>query len=192
MTDSGELSRLLVEHRDSLLRFVRRHGSGLLRYESPDDLVQGVHTRALAAAGKFEYRGEADFLGWITRIARAHIADRHEHWSALKRGRGRILRLTWSGSGAFDPSSVRTPAGNVTGPSTQAAKREQLLLVVKVLSALPPRDQKLVRWSSQAVPLKEQAERLDISYEAAQRAGMRAMERFKKTFQLAMGGGRRA
>ncbi len=178
------LAELLVRQRAALLRFVANAGAGLLRFESAEDLVQGVHQRALQSEDQFEYQGDQEFSSWMAKLARAHIADRHEHWSALKRGRGRLLRLTWSGSDTRDPNAVHTPAGSVTGPLSRAAKREQLQLAVKVLGALPPRDQQLVRWMSHGVPLQEQASRLDISHEAAQRAGHRALERYRKAFQL--------
>lgn len=181
---SATLPDLLLRHQRMLTGFVRNHGSGLLRFESDEDLVQGVHHRALEGADRFEYRGDEEFRAWITRLARAYIADRHEYWSALKRNRGQLLRLTWGGTGSGDPAAVRMPPGSLTGPATRAQKREQLTLAVKVLAALPPRDQKLVRWMSRGVPLAEQAERLGVGQETAQRAAHRAMERFRSAFKL--------
>ena len=182
MTD---LSARLAAHRPTLLRFLERAGSGLLRFESVDDLAQLVAQRALEQAERFEDRGEEEFLGWVKTIARAVIADRHDHWHALKRGRGKVLRLTWSPDASRDPAAVSPPPQETAGPATRAAKREQLDLIVRVLAALPERDRSLVQWASHGVPLAEQAERLGIGYDAAQRAGHRALDRFKKAVRLA-------
>ena len=189
MNSTPSLAELLIQQRDSLLRFVQREGAGLLKFESSEDLVQGIHHRALLTEGQFQYRSEGDFAGWIFTLARAYIADRHEHWSALKRGRGKLLRLTWSGGDSRDPGVAPTPAGSLTGPLTWADRREQLRLAVKVLGALPPRDQQLVRWMSQGLSLEEQAGRLGISREAAQRAAHRSVERYRKAFQLLLRNG---
>ena len=97
MSDLGEL---LGSHRAMLERFLREHGAGLLRYESVDDLVQGVHLRALQGGAAFEYRSAPEFRAWLFAVARRHIADRHDHWLAQKRGAGRVLRYTLSGEGS--------------------------------------------------------------------------------------------
>jgi hypothetical protein len=77
------------------------------------------------------------------------------------------------------------PAGEDTGPQTFADRREQLDVAVKALALLLPRDQNLVRWASEGVDIQEQASRLGLSYDAAERAGARACERFRKAFRLA-------
>ncbi|HKE00486.1 MAG TPA: sigma factor, partial [Planctomycetota bacterium] len=61
------LTTLLDAHRDALRAIVLRRGSGLLRFESADDLVQGVQLRALEAREHFEFRGEREFVGWLAR-----------------------------------------------------------------------------------------------------------------------------
>jgi DNA-directed RNA polymerase specialized sigma24 family protein len=76
----------------------------------------------------------------------------------------------------------------MTGPSTFAARREMIALAARALDLLLPRDRDLVRWSSEGVPLEEQADRLGIAYEAVGKARQRAVERFKKTFALVSGG----
>lgn len=178
------LPQLLVLHRDELLRHVNRAGSGLLAYESAQDVVQGIHQRALERAPDFVDHGDAAFAAFVARIAEAYIADRHAYWSALKRNRARLLRLTGSHAASHDPRAAPTPAASTIGPGTRAELREQMALAVAVLGTLPPRDRKLVLWMTQDVPLAEQAARLGVSHAAAQRAGLRAVERFQKTFRL--------
>ena len=52
------------------------------------------------------------------------------------------------------------------------------------LDALPERDRALVRWSGAGVELAEQAERLGLSYAAAQRAAHRALARYRQALQV--------
>ena len=179
---SESLDELLVRHRDELVAFLEREASGLLRYEAAEDLAQGVHLRALEGAAAFTYRGEKEFFAWLYTVARRHVADRHAYWSALKRGSGKVLRLSWSRTGTQGGDA--TPAGSTTGPSGFAAKREMLALAAQALAVLPARDRDLVRWASEDVDLNEQARRLEISYAAVQRAGLRALDRFRKAFEL--------
>ena len=40
------------------------------------------------------------------------------------------------------------------------------------------------RWHTEDVSLEEQTKRLGVSYDAAERAHLRALERFKKAFQV--------
>ncbi len=192
MSEHDALGARLEQHRAELQRFVEKNASGLLRHESPEDLVQMVHELALrhAESARFEDRGDAAFDAWLHTLARGVIADRHDHWRALKRDRARILRLTVAPD-AMDRGNAREPAVSGAGPATRADRREQLALVTRVLDALPERDRLLVQWSSQNVPLEEQAVRLGATYGATQRAGVRALERFKKAFRLAAGGGLR-
>ncbi|MAG56579.1 MAG: hypothetical protein CMJ83_09840 [Planctomycetes bacterium] len=181
---SRPLDELLLDRRAFLGRWIRKEASGLLRFETEEDLVQGICQRALARADAFTYDGEDAFVGWLLTLARRHVADRHDYWSALKRGSSRVLRLTWGGSTPGDPLANIVPVDTVTGPGTFAARKEALVHLSRALSALPERDRKLVLWSGEGKSLQEQADALGITYAAAQRAGLRAMERLKKTFEL--------
>jgi hypothetical protein len=91
---------------------------------------------------------------------------------------GRMLRLTDSGSGSrrgrAEPSSSRT------GPATFANRLEQLVIATRALALLMPRDRDIMNCS----PIEEQAARLGLSYDSAAKARLRALERFRKTFEL--------
>lgn len=178
------LASLLVAWRGDLVAFTQRNAAGLLRFESVEDLVQGMHVRALERGAAFEFRGEKEFLGWMHALARTYLVDRRAHWAALKRGSSRLLRLTADAAGTADPRAVGEPAATGTGASTSASRREQLAIAVKALSVLLPRDRDLVQWHADGVPLAEQAQRLGISHEAASRASLRAKERFRAAFRL--------
>ena len=176
------LAELLVRHRRVMVRFVERRAGRLLRFETAEDLWQGVCLRALEAQDGFTYRGREPFFAWIHTVTRNHLASRREHWNALRRRPAGLLRLTEGVP--TDPGAAAIPARTATGPSTFAARREQLALAVKALDCLLERDQKLVRWTSEGVPTREQAERLGLKPESAERARLRAIERFRKAHRL--------
>jgi RNA polymerase sigma factor (sigma-70 family) len=178
------LESLLISQREALARIVRRQGGGLLRYESVEDLVQGVHMHALRVEERFEYRGEKEFLGWLARIAKQHIADRHDYWSARKRNAGKLLRITASGGGSSTRTRGVQPAASGPGPATFALRREMFVVATKAISLLLPRDQQIIQWIAEDVSIDETAQRLGVSYDAAERARLRAIERFRKTFRL--------
>lgn len=179
------MSELLVRYEGRLHGLLSREAGGILPFETVEDLAQGVNLRALKEAARFAYRSDEEFLAWLHVLARRYIADRHDYWSAIRRGSGRVLRLTWNDSqGGGDPLAELMPPETRTGPSTFASRREMVVLATRALHRLPPRDRSLVRWMSEGVDLREQAEKLDMTYEAAQRAGLRAVERFRKIFRL--------
>lgn len=180
---SPRLEDLLLQHSSRLLAFLRKNARTLLAYEAVEDLMQGVHVRCVEQQAAFVYRSEPEFLAWAYAIVRGHIADRHEYWSALKRRSGRVLRYTLSQASAGD-NAVQLPPGSRTGPGTFAERREMLAIATRALAALPARDRQLVQWHSEKLSLEEQAKHLDITYAAAQKAGLRALERFRKTFEL--------
>ncbi len=174
-----DLGSLLAAHSADLLAFLRKNGKRLLDHETEEDLLQGVRLRALESAGDFRYDGREAFFAWLHALARSYLADREKHWSALRRNPGALLRLT-----AADPAST------ATGPSTRASRKEQLKLALEALATLFPKDRDLVRWSSEDVPLEEQATRLGVSYDAAKQARLRALERFRKAYELSTRRGR--
>ncbi|HVR72972.1 MAG TPA: sigma-70 family RNA polymerase sigma factor [Planctomycetota bacterium] len=178
------LDALLERHRASLLRAVERRASGLLRFESAEDLVQGIHLRALRVADRLEYRGEKAFYGWLLKVAQQHIADRHEYWSARKRDGGRMLRITACGTFSSSKTGAVSPAAQGTGASTLASRKEELAIAARAVALLLPRDQELVRYFSEGLSVAETAGRIGISGDAAERARLRALDRFRKTFEL--------
>lgn len=182
--NSRELSALLEEHRPQLERFVERHAGTSLKHEAVEDLVQGIHLKAISRAGNFEYRSRPEFEAWVFRVGRAHLADRREHWNAAKRRPERLLRLTRADSDSTDPSSAREPAGEERGPATRADHAEQLALAQEALTLLLPRDADLIRGEADGLSIQEQADQQGMSYAAMQRARLRALERYRKAFLL--------
>jgi RNA polymerase sigma factor (sigma-70 family) len=176
------VAELLAAHGDELRAFVARHGGAALRFESADDLHQGVQLRALERGRAAAFDEPKAFFAWLHAVARSYLADRNKYWAALRRRPSRLLGLTTAGV---------DPAATGTGPSTFASRKEQLRLAVQAVASLLPRDRDLVLWSSEDVPLEEQAARLGLAYDAAKQARLRALERFRKAFCLASGEGRK-
>ncbi len=177
-----KLGDLLEQFRGDLLAYVSGRGGRVLRFESADDVVQGIHVRALEQ--NFEYRGEKPFLEWMYKIARSHLADRHAYWMAVRRRPTALFRLTQNPSSTGDGRAVAEPARESTGPATFAERREELEVLYEALAALLSRDQQLIRWSCEGIDLDEMASRLDTPYEATRRARLRALERFRKAHRL--------
>jgi RNA polymerase sigma factor (sigma-70 family) len=162
-----------------------RKGVGLSRHESPEDLAQGVHMHALEHAGSFEYRGERSFVAWMLSVARQHLAHRIGYWSALKRDAGPLLRITF-GAGASTgggPSGVE-PAYGGAGPSTRAGMREQVETAARAMDGLPPRDRELVILTARGCSIREIAGITSLGEAAAQRARHRALDRFRKIYEI--------
>ncbi len=175
------LASLLDAHRGRLLRFVRRRAAGLMRYESDEDLVQGIHLRALMEEDRFVSEGDRGFEAWIVRVARGHLAKRRRYWSVRGRRAGGPSRLTATTLGGG--SSVREPTARGAGPRTALLRGEELGHVGQAIAVLLPRDRALLQWSSEGIPVEEVARRLGLSRESAGRVRLRALERFRTAFE---------
>ncbi|GMV25822.1 MAG: hypothetical protein AMXMBFR58_18530 [Phycisphaerae bacterium] len=185
MTDRPrDMPSLLADHRTAVEAIVRREaGVVLLRFESFDDLMQGVAQEAIRAAPGFQWNGPEAFHAWIALLARRFLSGRREYWLAHKRNPGRIFRLTITGEGG-QPLDRPELADTRTGPATFAFRREQLVLVTKSMAMLLPRDREIVVWLSEGATAQEIAARLGLSLDAAEKARTRALDRLRKTFTL--------
>jgi len=190
MTGSGtSLAELLERHRAALSRFVHLRAGGLKRHESADDLIQGIHLRALRQEDGFTYRSDNEFFAWLVIIARQHFGDRNDHWNALRRHATVVLRITTSEKTQASSPGVQ-PAGQQTGPLTFAERREQIQIATRVLATLGERDQQIIEYVSAGRSIQEVADVLGIEYAAAEIARRRALERFRKKYAQMIGNDR--
>lgn len=188
MSRTPEFARLLGQIRVDLLRFVeRRAGGALIRMESSEDLTQDICARALRGAEAFEWRDEAAFRAWLFEIARNHLSDRRDYWSALKRAGSEVLRLGAADTGDRTLRGLADIAASVTGPSTFAARREQVAVATKALALLLPKDRVMVEGFARGLSASEHALELQWTTAAVESARKRALERFRKTFKLVLG-----
>lgn len=187
MNEPSQFAREVAAQRGELLRFVeRRAGGALVRMESPEDLTQDILARALRAAPSFEWRDELAFRAWLFEVARNHLQDRRDYWSALKRAGSAVLRI----ERGFDSeawSEISDLAASVSGPSTFASRREQVAVAAKALALLLPRDRELVQGITLGLSASEHAAQLGLTTQAVESARKRAVERLRKTFRLVLG-----
>jgi RNA polymerase sigma factor (sigma-70 family) len=184
MADEPALLAALERTHDPLVAYLQREAKGLLARESIDDVVQGVHVRALRQAAQVELRSDGEFFNWLKIVARQHVLDRQKYWGALRRQGGAMLRITASPASSDAGGAGFEPAGAWTGPATYAMRREMIELAASAVKTLLPRDQELVRYTTDGVPIEEIAKLLGVSYDAAEQARRRAMERFRKSYEL--------
>jgi len=189
------LPQWLAQQHETLTAFVRkRAGKLLLRLEMAEDLAQGICAHLLARCDAIVASDDAARRAWLYVASERWLSDRRDHWMTLKRRGGEVLRLSFgstaggSAGGADHLGSVRALAASITGPSTFAVRREQLALAAIALDMLLPRDRELITGLCEGLDLDEQARRLGITYDAAERARLRALDRFRRCFQLARGG----
>ncbi len=121
-------------------------------------------------------------------MARGYLSNRRSYWRALKRNSAKVVRLNRQGN--KDSTWRFEPPDSATGPSTHAARREQLVLAAKALGRLLPRDRDIVRRSAEGQTIREIATSLGLSYEAAERARLRAFDRLRKAYELVSQGAR--
>ncbi|MFN0057582.1 MAG: RNA polymerase sigma factor [Planctomycetota bacterium] len=179
-----------MRHRDELGRLVRSEAPALvLRYESPDDLLQGVLCEAVRGAAGFTERNELATHGWFATLARRYLIDRLHYWTRLKRGSARVLRLAWSNDSASTSGRLDV-ADSRTGASTIAQRRELLVTATRALAMLLPRDRELVGGYVHDASIDAEAARLGMSYDACERARLRAIERLRRAYGLLTGAGR--
>lgn len=173
----------LLELFDAELRtFVRYRAGRLLRYETADDLVSGVHIRVLERGAGFDYRGDDAFVGWLRTVAKSYLADRVGYWTALRRKPTALLRLTGIGSDTGAPGIE--PVADATGPITFAQRRERLDVAVRALDLLLPRDRRIVLLLREGYTATDLANQLELSQAAAEKARTRALDRFRRAYEL--------
>lgn len=150
----------------------------LLRYEAAEDLLQDVNLHALQVAGRFEYRSDEQFAGWLRKVAQQCLVNRHRSWSALRRNLGDLYGLAASTSLDQRHRSAN-PSATEAGPASVAERRDLLTVMARMITTLPARDQQIVLWQAGGVPLAEIANRLGLSRESANRARLRSLQRLR-------------
>ena len=63
-----ELEERLVEVRPDVVRFVHKNAGRVLRFETSEDLTQGIFVRALDRCERLGAGDEKAFFAWIKRI----------------------------------------------------------------------------------------------------------------------------
>lgn len=183
MDPSPDFEQLVLERSDRIEAVVRRYAGALLRIETVDDLAQDARLRALERRDAFEWRGPEAFDGWLRTVVRSHLEDRRVYWNAARRNAGHLLRVSLAAPESGAPRGVE-PISSRTGPLTFAERRDQMELAMQALATLLPRDQRILELERADATVEELAEELDVTPTAAARARLRALDRFRRAFDL--------
>lgn len=189
MGDTPDLEQLVLERSDQVEAVVRRHAGALLRLETVDDLAQGARLRVLEYGSAFEWRGDAAFDGWLATVVRNHLNDRRAYWNAARRNAGHLLRVSVAGPNSQPGTRGVEPISSRTGPLTFAERRDQVDIAMQALATLLPRDQEILQMERTGASIGEIADALDLTADAAGRARLRALDRFRRAFELYERGG---
>ncbi len=179
------MDELLLRHEPALAALIRREaGVALLRFDTPDDLLQGVRYETIRSAPSLEWRGDAAFAAWLFEIARRHLSARRDYWFARKRNPGAILRLTMTNPSGDAPLERPGLADTATGPATFAQRRDLLVRAARATALLLPRDRQIVEWTVDGLSARDIGGILGLSETAADKARQRALERLQQAFEL--------
>jgi len=135
--DRAAVELLLERHLPRLRAYVRLHaGPGLLRRESSEDLVQSVCREALESLDRFEYRGEAQFRGWLYTAAARKIANRHAFWHAERRDVGRNNHAPRAELDATRDHELELACRSFSSPSRKLVSAEEIERIETSLAGL--------------------------------------------------------
>jgi RNA polymerase sigma-70 factor (ECF subfamily) len=124
------------------------------------EVVQDALLEAHTAAGQFRGSTEPEYRAWLRTILARKLTDAVRHFGRLKRDVAREVSIEAS----LHDSACRLEAflaAQQTGPSTDAARREQVLQLAGALERLPE-DQRLAveLHHLQGCPLADAAQRM--------------------------------
>jgi RNA polymerase sigma-70 factor (ECF subfamily) len=152
---------LLARYLPDMTEYIGRHaGRHITGRESAADLAQSVCREVLEqlSGARFEYRGEAQFRGWLFQSAERKIHNRARHWRREKRSPDREVQLPSGSRLAGDALAHPAPS-----PSRQAMSREDRQRLEQAFARLAPRDQEIIGLAhEQQLPHREIARRLGI------------------------------
>jgi RNA polymerase sigma-70 factor (ECF subfamily) len=153
--DRRALESLLLEHHDSLLRFVRAQLSPADgAWITPEDILQETFIEAFRRVRSLETHGRAAFLGWLRTIARTRLINQVHARNAAKRGGGRP-----PAGDPFDATAtsiLQQIAGRDPSPSLVVRRKEALKRLAEAIAELDsPRQHVLNLRYKQGLPIAE-------------------------------------
>jgi RNA polymerase sigma-70 factor (ECF subfamily) len=153
---------------------------------SPSDVVQETMLRAHANFGQFRGTTEPELIAWLRQILVNNLAKFVEqHVLAARRDVRREVSIERLGR-ALETSTVQLaallPAESGT-PSAAAQRREEAVLLVDRLAALPPdyREVLMLR-NLQGLPFEVVAQRMERSVSASRMLWLRAIEKLRAIY----------
>jgi RNA polymerase sigma-70 factor (ECF subfamily) len=171
------LAEAWASHRERLLRHVEKKLDRvpvMRRVIDPEDVVQAVYLEAVRDLPHYLARsGTLDLYVWFVGLARRQLGSAYESYLDAKK---RNLR----GQQALPGDASDLLVDTAPDPCDRAMANEDAERLETCLARLAPRDRQVVRLASLELrPLREVAEHIGISEDAAAQRVSRARRRLK-------------
>ena len=175
--DREAVDRLLERHLPELRAFVRlRAGEALRARESTSDLVQSTCREVLVHMDRFRFPDDHAFRRWLLTTAQRKIADRVDHYTALKRDARRETPL--ASEGGADDGRLLACYGRFSTPSHQAVVADEVQRIERAFDQLTDEQREVVTLAHVAgLSRREIAEQLGKSENAVRIVLHRALAR---------------
>ena len=180
--DADALEELVQAYLPRLRAFVRvRLGSGLQRREASSDVVQSICRELFGARECFEFRGEAQFRGWLFTAALNKIREKHRRHHQARRDLGRELSQG-------DRPLGMVSDGAAADPLYAAIAKENAHLLESALDRLGEGDREVIALARLAgIPLTEIAARSERTPDAVRKQLGRALLRLSREIERLAG-----
>lgn len=167
--------RAFDEFADTYIPLLYRFASFRLDHdrELTRDIVQNTLVKAIAKLASF--RGEASLRTWLCACCKTEIA------AHFRRGKNRVAEVEWTEEQT--PAVLPLHRTSPEGPERSALRNEEAALVHAALDRLPSRYARILEWKYlENLPVKEIADRLNLSAKAAESLLTRARNCFRVVY----------
>lgn len=182
---SGEEEALceLLEHYGPIVRdrLKPKIGAQWRTALDEDDVMQVTYLEAFLLINQFKHRGPGSFLAWLSQVAENNLRDALRGLQAAKRPnpKKRVQVSKHAAENSF-VALVELLGATESTPSRAAARDESEQIIERVLSALPPDYERVVRlYDLECRSAQEVAEQLGRSPGAIYMLRARAHERMR-------------
>jgi len=142
------------------------------------DVLQEVSIVAFRRLSEFEHRGAGSFRNWLLRIAQLKVQGAIGHYG------GAAKRTAWLEVSRSRRRATAAFAGQGPSPSQAAIASELEQLARQAMKVLSDEQQEVLRLvREERLPLREVAQRLGRSYDAAKKLHGRALYRLTQEFE---------
>ena len=182
--DREALGRLLLSHRDQLVRIVKiRMDVRVQSRVDPSDVVQDTYVEATGRFSDFAKNPKMDFFLWLRFLTIQKLIQIHRfHLGAQARDAGREVSINRS------PTPQATSAilaaqllGSLTSPTRAAIRQEDEAMLEKALNEMDEIDREvLVLRHFERLSVNETAQVLSLSESGASSRYFRALGKLKK------------
>ncbi|MGE3164362.1 MAG: RNA polymerase sigma factor [Planctomycetota bacterium] len=131
--------------------------------------------------GAFEYRGDGEFLGFLSTVAERVLINRRKFWNAQRRFSWNLLRLEWESRDELRRIEPVTPEHS---PSSIFNAKLRYQRLVRAVALLPEMDREVLAMLGDGCTIEVTAARLGRSSGAAAKLRQRAVKRLAKAYRL--------